>query len=136
MIHDLKILNGNLELDFNEYTYFYTVIVPEDVKALEFSYKLADDTYVEVKNNELDKDENTVVLDVYNVNEDATYTFLVYKEKTDTVSGIDNYMKSLEITNNKEVNLYEVQLLAVGIFFFIIIIFSIIFKVPKNKKNL
>lgn len=134
MIHDLQILNGTLELNFNEYTYFYTVTVPDNVSSLEFSYKLADDTYVEIKNNDLVEEENTVTLEVYNVNDAVTYTFLVYKNKIEDVSGIDNYMKSLEIEPKDEINLYKVQILSISIFFLIIIIFSIIFRSKKVNK--
>ncbi len=133
MIHDLEILNGTLELNFNEYTYFYTVTVSDEVSSLEFSYKLADDTYVEVKNNELTEEENTVTLEVYNVNDSVTYTFLVYKNKTEAVSGIDNYMKSLESENIDTFNLPKVQILAISIFLLIILIYSLLFH-RKTKK--
>ncbi len=133
MIYDLKILNGNLELDFNPYTYEYTVTVEEDVKSLDFSYRLQDDTYIEIKNNELNDLENKVILEVYNVNEDATYTFWVYKEKLNDVSGIDNYMKSLEVNSKESIDLYKVEFLAVGVFFLLIITFSLIFHKKSQK---
>lgn len=131
MIHDLQILNGTLELNFNEYTYFYTVTVPDNVSSLEFSYKLADDTYVEIKNNDLVEEENTVTLEVYNVNDAVTYTFLVYKNKIEDVSGIDNYMKSLEVESIDTLNLYKVQILAISIFLMLVLLFTFIFHRKK-----
>ncbi len=133
MIYDLKILNGDLELPFNEYTYSYTVKVKEDVTSLEFSYKLAEDTYVEIKNNELNEKDSIVTLDVYNVNEDVLYTFYVSKESSEDVSGIENYMHSLEVGKDEELNVLNVQLLSLGVFFLIIFFFALIFK--RSKKT-
>lgn len=133
MIYDLKILNGDLELTFNEYTYSYTVKVREDVTSLEFSYKLAEDTYVEIKNNELNEKDSIVTLDVYNVNEDVLYTFYVSKETSEDVSGIENYMHSLEVGKDEELNVLNVQLLSLGVFFLITFFFALIFK--RSKKT-
>ena len=133
MIYDLKILNGDLELPFNEYTYSYTVKVKEDVTSLEFSYKLAEDTYVEIKNNELNEKDSIVTLDVYNVNEDVLYTFYVSKESSEDVSGIENYMHSLEVGKDEELNVLNVQLLSLGVFFLITFFFALIFK--RSKKT-
>ena len=133
MIYDLKILNGNLELPFNEYTYSYTVKVKEDVTSLEFSYKLAEDTYVEIKNNELKEKDSIVTLDVYNVNNDVLYTFYVSKESSEDVSGIENYMHSLEVKKDEEINVLNIQLLSLGVFFLITFFFALIFK--KSKKT-
>ena len=134
MLKDLKILNGNLELKYNEYTYEYTVTVDSNVNSLEFDYTLDDDCYIDIKDNILDKSENIVTLDVYNVDNTITYTFYVYKESEKEVNGIDNYMKSLEVasTNNKE--FYKVQILSVSIFLTLIIIFSILFHRKKVSK--
>ena len=133
MIDELKILNGDLELAFNEFTYLYTVKVSSEVTALEFSYKLEPDCYINIRNNVLDYGNNTVNVDVYNNAETITYTFLVYRENLDEVNGIDNYKKSLEIVETDKVDIYKVQFLAVGLFVAIIIVFCLIFK--KKKKS-
>ena len=134
MLKDLKILNGNLELKYNEYTYEYTVTVDSNVNSLEFDYTLDDDCYIDIKDNILDKSENIVTLDVYNVDNTITYTFYVYKESDEEVNGIDNYMKSLEVANTNHVELYKVQILSVSIFLTLIIIFSILFHRKKVSK--
>lgn len=134
MLKDLKILNGNLELKYNEYTYEYTVTVDSDVNSLEFDYTLDDDCYIDIKDNILDDKENIVTLDVYNVDNSITYTFYVYKENDEEVNGIDNYMKSLEVANTNHVELYKVQILSVSIFLTLIIIFSILFHHKKVSK--
>ena len=134
MLKDLKILNGNLELKYNEYTYEYTVTVDNDVNSLEFEYTLDDDCYIDIKDNILEKGENIVTLDVYNVDNSITYTFYVYKENQTEVNGIDNYMKSLEIASTNHVELYKVQILSVSLFLTLIIIFSILFHRKKVSK--
>ena len=134
MLKDLKILNGNLELKYNEYTYEYTVTVDSNVNSLEFDYTLDDDCYVDIKDNILEKKENIVTLDVYNVDDSITYTFYVYKESEEEVNGIDNYMKSLEVSNTNNTEFYKVQILSVSIFLTLIIIFSILFHKKKVSK--
>ena len=134
MLKDLKILNGNLELKYNEYTYEYTVTVDSNVNSLEFDYTLDDDCYIDIKDNILEKGENIVTLDVYNLDESVTYTFYVYKESEEEVNGIDNYMKSLEVANTNNTEFYKVQILSVSLFLTLIIIFSILFHKKKVSK--
>lgn len=133
MIDDLKILNGNLELTFNEYTYEYTVVVDSTVTSLDINYKLKDDCYINIRNNNLDYGENEVFIDVYNVDKTITYTLYVYREDMQEVNGIDNYMKSLEVVNTESIELYKVQMLTIGIFLFITVIFSILFRRKKRS---
>ena len=132
MLKDLKILNGNLELEFNEYTYEYTITVDEDIKELNINYTLEEDCYIKIIGNKLDEEENIIYLEVYNLDESKTYTLSVYKEASSEVSGIENYLNSLEVTNLEEVSLYKVQILTVSIFLVIIILFCLIFKRKKN----
>jgi len=79
--------------------------------------------------------ENTVYIDVYNIDEKITYTLYVYKENSNVVNGIDDYKKTLEIVTTNEVALYKVQLLSIGIFLIIIIVFSLIFRRKKVYKQ-
>ena len=133
MLNELRILNGNLELKFNKYIYEYTVIVDDNVNSLEFDYNLEENSYINIRENFLNKDENMVYVDVYNSDDLATYTFLVYKNNTELVNGIDDFVHNLTISNNEEVSLYKVQILTTSIFLIIVIIFSIIFR-KKQKK--
>jgi hypothetical protein len=127
MLIDLKILNGDLELKYNEYTYEYTVKVDSDVNSLDISYKLQDDTYIDIRNNILNDVENIVYVDVYNAVELVTYTFYVYKEDIMETNSIMDYKNSLEVVNNEKLPLYKVQILTTSIFLIIVILFSIIF---------
>lgn len=133
MINNLEVLNGDLELKFNPFIYEYTVRVKSDVEELSFSYDLEDDCYVRLRNNIILEEENTIYLDVYNVDNLVTYTFYVYKDNVSSTIGIDNYMKSLEIVKKEEVSLYKVQLLSIGLFLSLLIVFCIIF--CKRKYN-
>ena len=134
MLIDLKVLNGNLELDFNEYTYIYTVTVKEDIESLQLDYKLAEECSINIRNNNLNSYENIVYLDVYNVDNEITYTLYVYKENSNTVNSIDNYMQSLEVDNKEQINIMNLQFLGVGVFLALIIIFSIIFRRNKSQR--
>jgi len=51
MLKDLKILNGNLELKFNEYTYDYTVVVEDNVDSLEIEYVLSEGATIDIRSN-------------------------------------------------------------------------------------
>jgi len=135
MLEDLKVLNGNLELKYNEYTYEYTIRVKQDIKRLELEYKLKDDCYIEIIDNDLKNEENIVYLKVYNVDEEIIYKLYVYKEITNEVSGIDNFVESLEVNKNNDIPLYKVQILSISIFLIILILFSIMFKTKKVKLN-
>ena len=129
MLKDLKILNGILELKFNEYTYEYTVVVENNIDSLEIEYVLDEGCSIDIKSNYLKDGDNLVYLDVYDTDlNKVTYTLYVYKENSETVSGIDNYVSSLEVNKDEVVSLYKVQILTVSMFLMIVIVFSIIFR--------
>ena len=73
MIEELDILNGVLDIKFNPYIYEYTVNVDDNINELEFSYVLNEDANIEIRNNNLD-DNNTIYVDVYNIDNTITYT--------------------------------------------------------------
>ena len=133
MIRNLKVLNGNLELKFDQYNYQYTVRVNNDIDHLDFSYDLDKDYNVSIKNNFLDKEENIVFLDVYNIDEEYTYTFYVYKDNNEYISSINNYVNSLEVPI-RTTNVLSIQLLVVSMFIILLIIFSLLFKRKKHNK--
>ena len=132
MISDVKILNGELELKFNEYTYDYTVKVDNDIDKLEFDYTINEDVSVDIRNNYINDENNIVYLDVYNIDKIITYTFYVYKENTNMSLGIDNYKKSLEVTVEDKYYEYKVIGLVSCCFLLIIIVFSILFRRKKK----
>ena len=128
MLKELNIKNGILELEFNQYTYEYTVLVDDEVLSLEFEYELENNSQLEIINNKIAEGENIINLRVFSEEDEIVYTFYVYKEKTNMVNSIDIYKKTLEVSSKNEIPLYKVQLLTGGIFLIIVILFSIIFK--------
>jgi len=134
MLKDLKILNGILDLEYDEYIYEYTITVEDSVNALDILYEIDKGCNIRVRNNSLLNKENIVYIDVYNNINSITYTLYVYKESVEEVSSIDNYLSSLEINKNEIIPIYKVQVLSISIFLIILIFFSIIFKRNIKKK--
>ncbi len=132
MLNDLKVLNGNLELSFNNLNYEYTVEVEEDIKKLEFSFKYDDGVNIEVIDNDLKNIDNIVYIKVSKENEEDIYTLYVHKKVTNEVTGIDLFKSSLDI-EKEEIALYKVQILGISIFLIIVIIFCLLFKKKKIK---
>ena len=134
MLTDLKVLNGNLELKFDQYTYEYTVVVDDSTTSLELEYSLTEDTFIKVIDNDLDSYENIVYLDVYTLDSSLLYTLYVYKENTENVNLIDNYRSSLEVNPEEVNNFVEVELLGVSIFLLILLTFTLLFRKKRIKK--
>ena len=132
MLNDLKVLNGNLELSFNNLNYEYTVEVEEDIKKLEFSFKYDDGVNIEVIDNDLKNIDNIVYIKASKENEEDIYTLYVHKKVTNEVTGIDLFKSSLDI-EKEEIALYKVQILGISIFLIIVIIFCLLFKKKKIK---
>ena len=132
MLKDLKILNGVLDLEFNQYIYEYTITVDSDVEKLDIAYELEEECSIKIKDNILNKKENIVTLEVYNIDEVAEYKLYVYKNSSNEVNGIEDYRKSLEIVNKEEIDIMKVQILGVSIFLLILIVFCIIFRKQKH----
>lgn len=132
MLQDLKILNGNLDLKFDKYNYEYTVHVDEDVKKLDIDYIKEENAVVEVSNNTLNNKHSTVYITVKNGENVVVYTLYVTKNISENVSKIDEYIYSLE-TNTETINTYELQFLGIGVFFAIVIVFTLFFKKKRIK---
>lgn len=132
MLKDLIVLNGDMPLKFNEYTYEYTINVAEDVEELKLEYKLEDECFAKLSNNKLTYGENILSLDVYNIDNKITYTLYVYRENVNEANKIHDYMASIEINNKEEVNINNIQLLSIGIFIVLLFFFCLIFRKKKN----
>lgn len=131
MLTDLQVLNGNLDLKFNEYIYEYTVSVDSNVEKLELAYTIQDGCSVNIRENVLEDDNHLVYIDVYNNEKLVTYILDVYKNTSVDVSGINNYMAKLEATTYQEYSFYKVQLLSISIFLILALIFTLMFKKKK-----
>ncbi len=133
MLKDLKVLNGNLELAFNEYNYIYTIEVEENVLKLEMDFKYEDGVVIEVVDNDLKYNDNIVYVKASKDNKEDVYVLYVHKNIVSETSGIDIYKESLEVKEEK-VDLYKVQILSVSIFLLLVIIFCLLFKKKKLVK--
>ena len=134
MLKDLKVLNGNLELAFNEYNYIYTIEVEENVLKLEMDFKYEDGVVIEVVDNDLKYNDNIVYVKASKDNKEDVYVLYVHKNIVSETSGIDIYKESLEVKEEK-VDLYKVQILSVSIFLLLVIIFCLLFKKKKLVKQ-
>lgn len=136
MLEKLELINGKLDLEFNPYIYTYTGRADNETYSLDFTYELNDEkAVVNIRNNALNQDENYVYIDVFLEEKVTTYTFIIYKENLQNVSKIDNFKASLEVKNQEDVSLIKVQILSITLFFFLIILFSLMFKRRKNVKK-
>lgn len=132
MLKKLELLNGKLDLEFNPYIYTYTGRVDNETYSLDFNYELNNEkAVVNIRNNALDKDENYVYVDVFLEEKVTTYTFIIYKENLQNVSKIDNFTTSLEVKKQEDISLIKVQILSISLFFFLIVLFSLMFKRKK-----
>ena len=131
MLKDLKILNGEMALDFDSLNTNYTVNVVNDDKELKYEYKIDDGYILSVYGNNLKDELNEVVFTVYNDKEQMSYYFKVYKEKTTNISMIDNNQTTLNVSADKPA-LYVAPSIGVVCFLFILLFFTLLFK--KNKK--
>lgn len=131
MITNLKILNGDISLEFDPLNTIYTVKTSEDF--LNFKYDLAMDVNISVFGNEFLKNgENIVVLTAFNDTEMVSYYFYVYKEEM-VASTTDNNTSLLDfISTKKETPAYLGPTIGVICFLSILILFVILFK--KDKK--
>lgn len=132
MLKDLKVLNGNLELAFDEFNYEYTVEVSDDTDKLELELKYDDGVNVSVIDNELKNSDNIVYVKASKDDKEDIYTLYVHKKITNEVTGIDLFKDSLEV-KTEELELYKVQILGISIFLILVIIFSLLFKKKKIK---
>ncbi len=131
MLKDLKILNGEMALDFDSLNTNYTVNVVNDDKELKYEYKIDDGYSLSVYGNNLEEGLNEVIFTVYNDKEQMSYYFKVYKEKTTNISMIDNNQTTLNVSADKPA-LYVAPSIGVVCFLFILLFFTLLFK--KNKK--
>lgn len=134
MLEDLEIVNGELSLEFDPLNTKYTVMVDSDVDYLEINYKIDDDSNISIMGNELAKEENEVVITVYNDTESMSYYFTVYKDLAAPASvGLD-LKEEIIISENKDVPNYVAPLIASACFLFILLFFTLLFKKKKKSK--
>ena len=131
MLIDLKILNGNLDIKFDKYTYNYTVRIDNDLNKLDFSYILDNNVSINIRDNNNITDGSIVYIDVFNGKRIITYTFNIYKDNTNEVINVMNIDDELLLEKSNE-NFITTNLLFTVMFFIIIFLYLLIFR--KLKK--
>lgn len=134
MLHNLKILNGEMTPEFDEANSIYTVAVTNDVASLKLIYTIDEEANVTIIGNDnLSEGENTVLIEVSNAEEKlVTYTLKVNKEKTEAASSLTPAIEKIDVP--KELPNYVAPLIAIICFTLILLMFRLIFIRRKHKK--
>ena len=134
MLENLKVLNGELSLEFDPYNNIYSVNIAEDVTSLVLEYVVTDGYIVNIIDNEgLEEGENTVYIQVIKDEEINTYTLLVYKEITSPVIDYEYLLEPLEV--EEELPEYVAPLIAGSCLIVILIVFLLLFKRKKWREK-
>jgi len=129
MLEELIIKNAELDLEFQDYIYEYTVTAKEDITFLDFDYKLSEGSTINIRDNQIKDIESVIYIDTIKDGKMTTYTFHVYKDNSEeVVSGINDFVNSIEIAKSETVEVYKVQILAISVFLIIVLLYAIIFR--------
>ncbi len=120
MLKELKILNGELSLEFDSLNTIYTVNLSNDDNMLLLEYKIDENDNISIKGNNLIEGKNEVVITVYNDKNSTSYYLEVYKDSSTNV--VLNTSKEVGINVAKtEMPDYVVPSIAVVCYDFIFI---------------
>lgn len=132
MLKELKILNGELSLEFDSLNTIYTVNLSNDDNMLLLEYKIDENDNISIKGNNLIEGKNEVVITVYNDKNSTSYYLEVYKDSSTNV--VLNTSKEVGINVAKtEMPDYVVPSIAVVCFLTILFLFVLLFKKVKNN---
>lgn len=130
MIHNLKVVNGEMSLSFNELQSKYSVVVAKDVKELEFDYKIDEGVNVEIINNNL---ENNSVVELKATKDSEVNSYYFYILYEEVVVEISDNQKILEVEVKDSISPYAVPGIASVSFLLILFLFTILFHKKKQK---
>lgn len=133
MLKDLKILNGEMPLEFDPLNTVYTINMDGNNKELEFEYKIDENDNISIVGNDLREGENNLVITVYNDEKMMSYYLTVYCESTSQVNNNLNEIANLELAS-KEIPSYIVSSIGVICFLTILLFFTLLFKKTKNYR--
>lgn len=134
MLQDLKILNGELSMDFDPLNHKYSVFLNDNNDMeLELEYRLEEEAQISVTGNYLDKENSEVVLTVYNEEKMEYYSLYVFKEDTNEVSYTLDNTTSLDVPLKKEISPYAVPGISATCFLLILFLFTFLFHKKKSK---
>lgn len=135
MLENLKIVNGELSLEFDPLVNLYTVLVEEDIEKLDFEYVCATEICdIEVIGNIITGEENTVVVNVFSENKTDSYKFIVNKKSSDLVFHEENIENAMSVeSNTRDFESYEIEYLIIVVLVLIAIMYKILLSKPKKN---
>lgn len=132
MLKKLKILNGELSIKFDPLNTRYTVNMTDTSEELKLEIEKDEEDEISIFNNHITNNPTEVVITVYNEEEVMSYYLEVYKMKSETVQGSEDYFASLEVKTDTYTPEYVAPLIAGSCFLIILLVFTILFKKRKN----
>lgn len=133
MLEELKVLNGELSIDFNSLNSKYTVFLNENENKLDIEYKLKSDTNITIEGNYNLEDGSIVIISVTDGKETMDYYFNVYINKTEEVNKSIVNGTLLEVDSKKEASEYVGPGIASLCFLLILFLFVFLFHKRKIK---
>lgn len=133
MLEELKVLNGELSIDFDSLNSKYTVFLNENENKLDIEYKLKSDTNITIEGNYNLEDGSIVIISVTDGKETMDYYFNVYINKTEEVNKSIVNGTLLEVDSKKEASEYVGPGIASLCFLLILFLFVFLFHKRKIK---
>ena len=133
MLEELKILNGELSINFDPLNSKNTVFLNENENKLDIEYKLKSDTNVTIEGNYNLADGSIVIISVTDGKKTIDYYFNVYISKTEEVNKSIVNGTLLEVDSKKEISEYAGPGIACSCFLLILFLFAFLFHKRKAK---
>lgn len=133
MLEELKVLNGELSIDFNSLNSKYTVFLNENENKLDIEYKLKSNANITIEDNYNLEDGSIVIISVTDGKETMDYYFNVYINKTEEVNKSIVNGTLLEVDSKKEASEYVGPGIASLCFLLILFLFVFLFHKRKIK---
>ncbi len=131
MLEKLKILNGELSIEFDPLNSKYTVFLNENDNQLDIEYKLKSDTNITIEGNYNLVDGSIVIINVTDGKRTIDYYFNVYISKTEEVNKSIVNGTILEVDSKKEISEYAGP--GIACLCFVLILFLFVFLFHKRK---
>ncbi len=133
MLEELKVLNGELSIDFDSLNSKYTVFLNENENKLDIEYKLKSNANITIEGNYNLEDGSIVIISVTDGKETMDYYFNVYINKTEEVNKSIVNGTLLEVDSKKEASEYVGPGIASLCFLLILFLFVFLFHKRKIK---
>lgn len=133
MFENLKILNGEISLEFDPLNSKYTVFIDNDVTELELTYDLQEGANVTINGNYNLENNSDVIINVSKDAQNVSYFFKIYKKDVEKANASVNDMINLEVHSTSDFFEYAGPVIASTCFLLILFLFVFLFHKRKNK---